>query len=371
MTLRVKGYDRTTKTGQVVHVDAYTAARDAAQEIMSMDPSRPPLAGKPGQFPKGRGTPGVFPKPVKPAAPKVPSAKTVKEFERAVRKQDAEHEKKVRDAGFDVSPPNESVGHLKAKGYSVKPSKPKEPETPKSEEDSLTSHERMAGRTLEDHTAERRRASTDAAIEVLRHASEAESQTTSTLIDAVSRHGGEMTGLQYRLKTQESLERKIHDKSIAKGITPEEYGGKVADSLRYTALFEPKNYVRAAQDTLSSLEAEGHAVVSVENSWETGDGYSGVNVELQAPNGLRWELQFHTPDSIRVKEESHKIYDIVRDNMVEFERREREYQRMVRLWDDVEQPPGWESFGTILFRDDAPKRLAMSNVLLMLARHYG
>lgn len=211
----------------------------------------------------------------------------------------------------------------------------------------------------EDKAADYKRRAVVAAKDVIDKAKAAEKGTTDVIQKTVKAQQGHMEGLDFRFKTQESLQRKLRDKALSRGITPEEYAAKVADALRYTAVFNADNYVTAAQQTLADLEKQGHKVVSVENSWGKGSGYSGTNVELKASNGLSWELQFHTPESFDLKEHrAHVMYEKVRDLELAYDLRFETYMEMVKLWDALPQPKGWDSFGDVIDRKDAPVRLS-------------
>lgn len=192
----------------------------------------------------------------------------------------------------------------------------------------------------------------DRAKEVLAKAAEFEPQLTKALQSIVKDNTGSMAGLEFRLKTEDSLARKIRDKAVAKKIPEEAYAAEIGDAVRYTALYDPVEYVNKAEATLKALESQGHTVIDVENNWARGDAYSGVNAVLQAENGMRWELQFHTEDSLVAKERAHEFYDIVRDPSKPKKDRIDAYSRSTAQWEDVEQPDRWQDFGKQIFRPD-------------------
>lgn len=192
----------------------------------------------------------------------------------------------------------------------------------------------------------------DRAKEVLTRANEFEPQLTNALKTIVGDNGGNMAGLEFRLKTEDSLARKIRDKAKAKKMTEDQYAQEIGDAVRYTALYDPADYVQRAEATLKALESQGHTVIDVENNWARGDAYSGVNAVLQAENGMRWELQFHTEDSLVAKERAHEFYDTVRDPSKPKEERSNAYSRSTAQWEDVPQPKGWEGFGKQIFRPE-------------------
>ena len=61
------------------------------------------------------------------------------------------------------------------------------------------------------------------------------------------------------------------------------------------------------------LEAQGCKRVRVKNFWGPGDGYQGINSVVVTAAGFPFELQFHTPESIAMKEEEcHACYELFR-----------------------------------------------------------
>jgi diphthamide synthase (EF-2-diphthine--ammonia ligase) len=69
------------------------------------------------------------------------------------------------------------------------------------------------------------------------------------------------------------------------------------------------NYVQAGQAVQSELENQGYTV-NTKNYWQEGSNYKGVNMALTDPQGNKIELQFHTQESLDVKENAnHALYE--------------------------------------------------------------
>lgn len=94
---------------------------------------------------------------------------------------------------------------------------------------------------------------------------------------------GEMVGLDYRFKSEESLTRKINDRSSrvektlirqeknpaeASKIALEDTVSKINDSLRYTMSFSKETYYSAYKETLANFKQQGYKVVETNNFWE-------------------------------------------------------------------------------------------------------
>jgi hypothetical protein len=69
---KVKGYQRTLKTGQVVTVKSHERMGQDVAVAALADPDRPPIAARGGTFPGGRSIPGVWVKP--PETPELSDA---------------------------------------------------------------------------------------------------------------------------------------------------------------------------------------------------------------------------------------------------------------------------------------------------------
>ena len=141
-------------------------------------------------------------------------------------------------------------------------------------------------------------------------AAKAESAATASLTSLADTTGGEIVGLEYRLKSEESLTRKIFDIADASGEDPAEVSKDMKDVLRYTTVFEPDKYVEGVKATVAQLLATGHTKKKFKNTWGNKTGYLGINAVFVTPEGAMFELQFHTPTSFHAKDEgTHDLYE--------------------------------------------------------------
>ena len=205
--------------------------------------------------------------------------------------------------------------------------------------------------------AESEAASSRAASEMYGKMKELEPNITSNMKEIEKLTGGTLVGLDFRLKSLESLTRKIKaevaDSNGKK--TPEEAAASIADGVRFTLQFDPNDYTGGVQRSLDTLKAQGYEIMGVKNFWKKGDPYQGINVKLEK-NGVLTELQFHTPQSLDTKEKVlHKDYEIYRDKTKysESERKDA-YLRMVdaasRLIPDPKELDSLLKIGTPAFQ---------------------
>ena len=129
------------------------------------------------------------------------------------------------------------------------------------------------------------------------------------LMEAVAQDAGaEFHGLEYKLKGKSSVARKIGDAiKTGEARSAKQAVSEMSDLNRYTMKWTNNTYVQGVKDALDSLQAQGYQF-RVKNYWERED-YRGINVAVKDRNGKEFELQFHTMESVQVKEELHKLYE--------------------------------------------------------------
>jgi hypothetical protein len=135
---------------------------------------------------------------------------------------------------------------------------------------------------------------------------------TSDLERLAGDHGAELIGLDHRLKTEASLERKIGADMVAArpDTTARQVSDKIGDTVRYTAAFPPDQYAGGTQAMQGALAARGYTQVKHKNTWSPDSPYRGINQQWDSPDGQRFELQFHTPTSFELKNGlQHKLYE--------------------------------------------------------------
>ena len=200
----------------------------------------------------------------------------------------------------------------------------------------LTSAEPLADTSALSHTV------AGYADELLDAAAEAEPWITPILVYLAEFEQGEMKGLEFRTKSRESTIRKIETRMAEKNYaTANEVS--IRDTLRYTMQVPEQpagHHNQSVAYILALLENVGHTVLAVKNYWPSGDDYSGVNTNLRAPNGLAWELQFHTPQSFELKMSSHYVYEQVRQPDISTETRQALYIQVADEWESVPVPAG-------------------------------
>lgn len=180
-----------------------------------------------------------------------------------------------------------------------------------------------------------------------------EPKITADISEAVQASGGEMYGLDFRIKEVHSLARKLYAKAKEKGVSVDEYAADVADAVRYTAVSDeppPGTYAKTIKTLLDSLEGKGYKVVELETHWQRGDAYNGVHLVAQNRSGQKFELQFHTSASVKAKFATHPLYEEMRKETTTPERRAELVREMIDIADAADIPQGAMDFGKQVFR---------------------
>ena len=154
-----------------------------------------------------------------------------------------------------------------------------------------------------------------------------EPQITNDICDVAEGLGTDMFGLDYRLKKASDndqgvcrIAEKIQqdmDEAAKRGkpLSYEQAVDNLGDLVRYTQACTADNLENNANKTLKALEKKGYEVVKVKNTWESyneKNPYRGVNCSLVSPTGTKFELQFHTAESLVCKEVQHGWYEEAR-----------------------------------------------------------
>ena len=158
--------------------------------------------------------------------------------------------------------------------------------------------------------------------------------------------GGEFVQLDQRVKSTDSLARKIDGDAVT------EFDGDrsraadaVSDAVRYTLKVGDENYAQSLDSTVKALEAAGFTL-RVKNFWQSGDPYDGINIKAKK-DGIEIEVQLHTRSSFAHKEGeggTHKIYKAYQVELND-STRESMWSKMIDIAKGVTRPA---NYGAIL-----------------------
>lgn len=152
-----------------------------------------------------------------------------------------------------------------------------------------------------------------------------EPKITSDLQDISKNSDAELVGLDYRLKSKDSYLRKIGSDSMnsldSKIIN--ETISNTNDVIRYTYQAEGHKLADVITNVTAEMEAKGYSKFKLKNTWDDKrNPYKGVNGIFVSPDGQKFEVQFHTAESFKLKNgKMHKLYEEYRLDSTTMERR--------------------------------------------------
>lgn len=131
----------------------------------------------------------------------------------------------------------------------------------------------------------------------------------SPTVERLTAHaGGVLVGLANRIKSVDSLRRKLGDlQAQDPAMTVDQAAEGVFDVLRFTVVVEADRYVVVHREVLDGLRRQGVDVVADDNRWG-GPGYRGINTRLRA-GARRFEVQFHTRASFEAAKATRGLYE--------------------------------------------------------------
>lgn len=171
-----------------------------------------------------------------------------------------------------------------------------------------------------------------------------EPQITSDVIQSVKRANSNMYGLNNRLKQRESLAAKIGSDGKKDGVSFKKAANNINDVVRYTSITDPINFTKSYKSIKNRLEAKGYSELKCKNYFSLfRDGqasHKAVQSVFKSPDGVRFEIQFQTPQSQAVKELKLPLYNEVRNAGVTPKRKTYLINRMNQLGRSIDDPSG-------------------------------
>jgi hypothetical protein len=122
----------------------------------------------------------------------------------------------------------------------------------------------------------------------------------------------DLVGLDYRVKSKESFLRKV-DTDSRNSVDAQIISDTISttnDVIRYTFQDSHKKLTDSYFKAIDALAEKGYTKVKVKNTWNKYSPYKGINTIFKSPDGQNFEIQFHTPESFKLKDgELHKLYE--------------------------------------------------------------
>jgi len=163
--------------------------------------------------------------------------------------------------------------------------------------------------------------------------------------------GAWLEGFTHRLKGDDRLKEKIAERLTHEpDKSSESVVHGIPDAIRYTFCAEPRGYTSGYYEIKQMLEERGYEMWYSKNSWADRE-YKGINTRWVTPEGQRFEVQFHTPDSFHAKQVTHGPYERVRnpntsrDELRELSAYQREVSSLIQVPENVRDIPDFREKG--------------------------
>jgi hypothetical protein len=184
----------------------------------------------------------------------------------------------------------------------------------------------------------------DAAHRTYERAAAAEREISPAVVDAVHDARGHLERFDSRLKEIDSLARKLD--GDLKYVGPSDFEkihaaeNGIKDAVRYTAVVPENGYWGHGDAVIHALEERGFTLKDDPGCWKVPDVYRGRNLTFLTPDGVRFEVQVHTGDSLSAAEQTHRIYEEQRLPTTAPERRAELEALQAEVFNSVPIPDG-------------------------------
>lgn len=118
-----------------------------------------------------------------------------------------------------------------------------------------------------------------------------------------------LDGLKNAVESSDSLKGKLQHIVSQKQVPLQEAAALVDGALRYSVVLPPDAFTDGLRCILAELDGRGHAMTRRANHFtKLREAFGAVSAALRAPDGMPWEIQFHTPETFALKVRFHDLY---------------------------------------------------------------
>ncbi|UGY92496.1 ATP nucleotide 3'-pyrophosphokinase [Streptomyces gobiensis] len=178
-------------------------------------------------------------------------------------------------------------------------------------------------------------------------AKRAEKEISPQIKAAAAWSGAELTGFDKRLKTPDSLKRKV-----ATWLTADPHQSvhealdDINDSVRYTFQWPDERYTEGVRTAAATLSGWRHENIRWRNTWKNRTSYKAINSAWRDPKlAHKYEVQFHTPASHKATVDTHPLYEEQRLPSTPPERVAELREEQGRIFAAVPVPEGADDLG--------------------------
>jgi len=166
-----------------------------------------------------------------------------------------------------------------------------------------------------------------------------EPRITKAMKGIASKMGATLEKLAFRLKTKESITRKLASMLRDNpSLSVLDAANNIKDTVRYTVIAPLKNFSSIVGKMDTQLKLKGFQLKKVTNYYGSKGPYQGINAKYFDPKSkLTFEVQFHTEQSMAIADKNHLLYEKARISTNPIEVTKLNTQ-MIKNWDDFQMP---------------------------------
>lgn len=150
-----------------------------------------------------------------------------------------------------------------------------------------------------------------AAKNLFAKAKSVEPRITSNIKSIANKNNVKMYGLENRLKQPESIASKIASKSKEKNFSVA--ASDIKDAIRYTFISDPDNFSKKYENINKSIIDSGYKLYEHKNYFnqykEGKVNHKALQNVYEDKSGIKFEVQYHTPESQAVKNLKTPLYE--------------------------------------------------------------
>lgn len=162
--------------------------------------------------------------------------------------------------------------------------------------------------------------------------------------------GMKLHGLEHRIKTKESIKRKVEKEIKEENKSLADASSDIKDAVRYTTLSSTKDFVNNYDKFKRYMESKGYSEVRCKNYFQMfAEGkvkHKSVQSTYEDPEGYLFEVQFQTPESQKAKDLKLPLYEERRKVGIDKQRAAILEKKMEDLALAVPNPPNINSIET-------------------------
>lgn len=204
------------------------------------------------------------------------------------------------------------------------------------------------------------------AVSIYKIASEKEKTITKDIKEAAKNSNCKLYGLENRLKTVDSIQRKISKKQVEDNKSEKESMEDIHDSVRYTTISNTKDFVSNYELFKENMSDLGYVEIKCKNYFELFNQglvkHKSVQSQFSTKDGFSFEVQFHTPESQEAKTKKIPLYEERRKIDINPKRAKELENEMERLALEVPDPPDIEkikSHSNVKFQHSKEKKASI------------